>query len=739
MRRVDVTAAVPAVGTIVLACSLDLLDDGTALSKTARLALLFLWIAGVLRAGRFFAHKAESGERGSGTILAIFLFSYLYILLALLLAGIFDQINTIVVTIPAALGFLFPKPSLPDFGMDGGEAAGGSGGGLLRFLKEHPLAALVVFLSLGLVVANTVFAVLLPPFAHDDLSYHLVFPAEWMQKGTIETRAIPFGNHSPPYYPMNTELFYLWLLLPLREAFHLNAAQVVFLGVSVLALRSIFRRCGAGRAASITAASLFCVSPVVVPELARAYVDLAFAAFFLMALDSCLAFRERPTTSRWLQFVAISGLFVGTKILGAVLGLLFVLPFFGIVLWFARREARSVSAVRVVRNLLFGVIVFLACGGWWYVRNYLLTGNPVFPLEVEICGVTLFPGAYRRTALPESLYSQLLDFFDPVLLWLFLAGAAVTILAAVWSRRPMFLLIGIVAPIYLALLFGLVVPFNYPRFVLAAYGLACAVFLLPLGASRPWRLMAESVIAVGLIGILFFEKSRTALLLPLLEPRLAGDTLVWGAFTLGCFALVLLLILCIGRWKPRSGMMSALLVAVPSVLLLLFFNLASRVADPGGACFVEGFRNAREPFILVHEKYFGKKVAVTGTNQSFLLYGKGFSNSVAYVSVNSRQGWMFHDHVKNFEGDRTALMEDRNGARYYRNRASYPDWIVNLDTWGADLLVCSRLMPWNQGREKGYVYDARGFPLESIWAERHDRKFRKVFESPFYKIFEVIE
>ena len=36
----------------------------------------------------------------------------------------------------------------------------------------------------------------------------------------------------------------------------------------------------------------------------------------------------------------------------------------------------------------------LLLGGYWYLRNWLVTGNPLYPVQVDLGAWTLFPGAF---------------------------------------------------------------------------------------------------------------------------------------------------------------------------------------------------------------------------------------------------------------------------------------------------------------------------------------------------------
>src|SRR5207249_3634071 len=44
----------------------------------------------------------------------------------------------------------------------------------------------------------------------------------------------------------------------------------------------------------------------------------------------------------------------------------------------------------------------LPLGSFWYLRNWELTGNPLFPLRVTAAGVALFSGAHGRAEMLQS-------------------------------------------------------------------------------------------------------------------------------------------------------------------------------------------------------------------------------------------------------------------------------------------------------------------------------------------------
>jgi|GEM_PF-3294128 len=813
------------------------LEPGRLPSQALGLALLGFWAIAAWCAGRRVAQWINPSALRVGQTVWGFLHAYLVMITVVLTLAAFGQINTPGMTVLFAACFVAaggaraaraesPRedPTSVQAGASGGlgsgtadEAARGASTGagrLLQVVREHPITTLVLTLVGGITLVNVVWALILPPFAHDDFTYHLVLPVEWMQSGTLSMKAIPFGNHSPAYYPMNTEIFYLTLILPFREAFHVNAAQSLFLAVAILALYEIFRLCKANVFSALMSAALLAVSPVVVAELGKAYVDVAFAAFFLTAVCAALAFGRRPSAGRLVQFAAAVGLVAGTKMPGLVLSALVLVPLLGVV-WYraalrerhgegdtsffnaADREGDTsflwASPRRLAVTLVACLTVFVIGGGWWYLRNLILTGNPVFPLIVELGGVELFSGAYDRSALPPSHVSTLLELFPPHACWIYGAAALATaglclgaclrrradltrsgdgarrepalplpeegteeqpssgVPAAVPTSSPtlqtptafvpgLALLAGGLLPLVIALIFHFLLPFDYARFVLFSYGLTGALLLAPLECHGIVQRMTELAILLGLGALLccelFLPDHPPAILLPLLEARLLSTLSVWGTFALGCVTVG-----AAGLWVVGARGRQAILrwggAAVVALLVLFFFHSASRIADSGGAAFTEPFRKSREAYIFLDEAYENVKVAAAGTNRSFLLFGKGFKNQVKYVDVCRGAGSFFHDHVRRYRGDRRPLRHDRNGVAYYRSRAGYGDWMRNLEDFQADLLFVERLTPLNL--QKGYQRDRQGFPLESRWAEQHPERFRKVFQSPVTRIYEILD
>lgn len=123
--------------------------------------------------------------------------------------------------------------------------------------------------------------------------------------------------------------------------------------------------------------------------------DLMYAAAFL-ALNTQLFLMSRGSRPRPLDCclaAAAVGLLLGTKTTGAISAAV-LLGVYGIVAatrW--RRLFRTASAAPLSAGVVLGaVVLMLAAGGVWPVRNWINYGSPLAPSGLELFGVSIFPG-----------------------------------------------------------------------------------------------------------------------------------------------------------------------------------------------------------------------------------------------------------------------------------------------------------------------------------------------------------
>ena len=244
-------------------------------------------------------------------------------------------------------------------------------------------------------------------FLYDAISYHLHFAATWMHSGQLEIVPTVFGDLGPAYGASNVELVSHALMSVFHSAYLAQAAQLPFLFIGLIALVAVVRELGGTLVGALGGALVFVLLPEVWGQSTNAMVDVALASMLLATLPFLLRLSKNPTTADFGSLALAVGLFLGTK----TLALLFGLPLLAAgcwILWAHRRRTPGLVA-SLGRSVGFLFLV-IATGGFWYLRNWIEAGNPIFPVEVQIGSFTLFEGLY--TADTMRAWSKHYSVFD---------------------------------------------------------------------------------------------------------------------------------------------------------------------------------------------------------------------------------------------------------------------------------------------------------------------------------------
>ena len=279
----------------------------------------------------------------------------------------------------------------------------------MRALRDVNLA-LVVYLAF--VFALTFLLTLAPPSGgdYDSLVYHLAAPAQYLRHhGVVE---LPYDHHS--YFPFTMEMLY-WLGLMNSGPVLAKLFHWLMLPLCCLTLFSMGRRHASTRA-GLFASAIFASFPLVLWLASTAYIELGFTLFVLLAFACFLNWRNGIGGARrgvWLLWSgAFCGFALGTKYLGALT--LFWLGVAALFFLLKERREYSQSALRVLaakhdeetkaknvshaemtkknaarddwKNLAGFALLAILLGGFWYVRNFFWTGNPVFPFAYSVFG-----------------------------------------------------------------------------------------------------------------------------------------------------------------------------------------------------------------------------------------------------------------------------------------------------------------------------------------------------------------
>jgi hypothetical protein len=224
------------------------------------------------------------------------------------------------------------------------------------------------------------------PHPYDVLSYHLQIPREFYQAGRV------YGLHHNvfSYFPMNQEMQYLGAMElcggPWAGMYVCQFLSLLMMLLVVLAVRGLVLEhfgdapAGQGRAAATIAGVLAASVPWMAMLGSVAYVESGLLLFGTLAAAWALrGARGGPGLLRRLALAgALAGLAGGVKftalpLLMAIPVALLLLP--GPLRW---------------KDALAGCVVFVAAAvvvlSPWLLRDFIWTGNPVFPLAMGLLG-----------------------------------------------------------------------------------------------------------------------------------------------------------------------------------------------------------------------------------------------------------------------------------------------------------------------------------------------------------------
>jgi hypothetical protein len=281
---------------------------------------------------------------------------------------------------------------------------------------------LIVLIALTVIVYGImwILAYALTDFSFDGLWYHIPAMHFWAFKGgihwiTADPSAFwdPFINNCYNGFPKGAELISFLFIQATGVTRLLNSTNLLFLPLGSLAIFSLARFIGASGRFALLVGLLFMFVPINIAQGPTTYVDVAAASCYV-SLFAMLTFTlnricEGKIPWRLLLPLGCSlGLAMSVKTPGIIfLPLVIIILAAGFIIsrYRARSPGVSFPAGReVVRNvpslhrlrvlvwfIFLTILVGVAVGGYWPIRNYIHTGNPINPVGITIAGRTIFP------------------------------------------------------------------------------------------------------------------------------------------------------------------------------------------------------------------------------------------------------------------------------------------------------------------------------------------------------------
>ncbi len=217
---------------------------------------------------------------------------------------------------------------------------------------------------------------------HDSRNYHIGNLFEWYRDHSLWS--LPFQN--PGFFtathPGNAEIATIGTMFATGGNDHLlYVANTLFGALAVLACTSIARDLGGRPHQGAMAAMAVLASPIVFGTQAHSLAtDLPAAAGLLAGVATLL--RARREAQHRVRWIVLTGFALGFG-LGTKYTVLLLVP---VVI------AGAFMAIRPRRDVVWLAPGLAALAAPWFVRNWVTTGNPLFPQSVTVFGAQIFPG-----------------------------------------------------------------------------------------------------------------------------------------------------------------------------------------------------------------------------------------------------------------------------------------------------------------------------------------------------------
>lgn len=475
---------------------------------------------------------------------------------------------------PRNLGTNRPRWVVPTFNKGGlpasGAAEGDQGqwgimGDVLRDFKDETIEIFriirkdkILFWVFNLFFISVCWIVFLgylfPSYTWDALWYHLPIVGYIIQSGAIQENPTPSViNVFINIFPKNIELFFVWNVIFLKSNVVVNLSQLLFTVAGVFTIYSIAVKQGLKKEYALYCPFFFFFAPIVILQSTTNYVDVAVSVLFLIAINFLLYDDpEKFSNSEAGQVhlrerkipILLAGLTTGILLGSKGSGPLFIVILLSLVIIqeFARRanpfniisSQHKECPISIKNSFMPYVIYFIApallIGGYWYIKNWVLHDNPVYPMEISFFGITLFKGLYREMIdpLPEViknvfslikpfyiwlervnyyLYDSRLSGFGPMWFILVLPSIPVAIFYAIKRKKHNFLFVCII------LIFTFVIyPRNWnTRYVIFFLGLGGLSFGLTLDYFKE-RQRAIKIIMLLLVVYSFFSANSPCIM-----------------------------------------------------------------------------------------------------------------------------------------------------------------------------------------------------------------------------------
>jgi hypothetical protein len=585
--------------------------------------------------------------------------------------------------------------------------------------SNYGLNSFLFSVVLGFTFVKLYYNLINPPFGWDSLNYHFTFAVEWLKNKNLNTPLVISDNPCPTYFPINGSLIYLWFIFPFKSVFLADIGQAPFFILAGLSAYSLSRKMGLPKQWAFFVAILMSTTPNYFKQLSIAYVDIMVCAWYLTALNFLIGIKINYKFRNIIIFSLSLGMLIGTKTIALVYSFILIIFFIYILI---KKGLRSISLLYAA--IIFATLIFIT-GSFSYIRNFIQTGNPLFPNLLKVFNLVIFKGVMDKTnfiafkSLEDySLYKILFSEGMGAGIIIFVIPGIILFLFLMLKKRNIINLLLASSFIYIYIIYRYIFSFPNIRYLYSIVGIGYIMAFYSLyNLNFPRRILNWLVV---ICAISFM-------------PEMARRLELVYAITA---SLILFAIMPIVLKFLRKHLIVSIILAV--IFICVFINIASNNYNRNEyksyiktIKFTGFWPDAVKAWEWLNSHTTGNNIAYIGRPVPFPLYGTNFKNNVFYVSINRVDPVKLHYFpygCYRWSSDFYSMHKSFEEKGNYRSGGDYSIWLGNLTRRKVDYLFIYSL---HQTKEVI-------FPIEDNWAAGHPQQFRLAYENPTVHIYEII-
>lgn len=239
-----------------------------------------------------------------------------------------------------------------------------------------PLLIVLPFLPAVFVKAS------LPPYYSDEMAYHFISPF-----AVTNLTAIKYVGGIYADLPRMMNMFYE-IIFSLTHTY--SIARLFHFSILVTSLAYTYKILKINFKWYVGFMFMFVFLSLpqdIVLTSTLGYIDVAAYSFVLIAISSLVWLIKKPSVEPLFLTIIFWSMNLGTKYTGVSTFVVFA-SLLAVTLYFYWNELKSIFKFK---NIIIVSTLFIIFGGYWYAKNFIWFGNPIFPFLFKCWGTHVEP------------------------------------------------------------------------------------------------------------------------------------------------------------------------------------------------------------------------------------------------------------------------------------------------------------------------------------------------------------